>query len=84
MLLEVEKMIILLNGGYYFEKDCDNINKSLISYVEYIGLPDKRVFEILANSNAMSTDELIKYINDNVYSYEDKIVEVYEVGKKIY
>lgn len=77
-------MIAILNNGYYFEKDCNDINRFLISYVEYIGSLDKRVFEILVNSNAMSTSELIEYINDNTYSYNDKIIDIYEVGKQIY
>lgn len=77
-------MIALLNEGYYFDNGCEDINKFLTDYVEYIDSLDKKVFEILANSNAMSTSELIKYINDNTYFYGDKIVEVYEVGNKIY
>lgn len=77
-------MIALLNSNGYFIDGCENINEFLIAYVEYIGSIDKRVFKILADSNKMSTEELIEYINDNVYSYEDKIVEIYEIGKKIY
>ena len=77
-------MIALLNNGHFFIDGCENINEFLIAYVEYIGAVDKKVFTILANSNEMSTEELIEYINDNTYSYEDKIVEIYEIGKKIY
>lgn len=77
-------MIALLNSGCYFIDGCENINEFLIAYVEYIGSIDKKVFKILADSNKMSTEELIEYINDNTYSYDDKISEIYEVGKKIY
>lgn len=77
-------MIALLNDGYYFMDGCKNINEFLISYVEYDGAIDTKVFKILANSNEMSTEELIEYINDNMYSYDNKIVEIYEVGKKVY
>lgn len=77
-------MIALLNNNGYFIDGCENINEFLIAYVEYIGSVDKKVFKILADSNKMSTEELIKYINDNTYSYEDKIAEIYEIGKKIY
>ena len=77
-------MIALLNSSGHFIDGYENINEFLIAYVEYIGSIDKKVFKILADSNKMSTEELIKYINDNVYSYEDKIAEIYEIGKKIY
>ena len=77
-------MIALLNNGQYFIDGCESIKEFLISYVEYIGAVDKKVFTILANSNEMSTEELIEYINRSVYSYDDKIIEIYEVGKKIY
>lgn len=77
-------MIALLNSSGYFIDGNENINEFLIAYVEYIGSINKKIFKILVDSNEMSTEELIKYINDNTYSYEDKIVEIYEVGKKIY
>ena len=77
-------MIALLNDGYYFVDGCKNINEFLISYVEYDGAIDAKVFKILANSNEMSTEELIEYINDNMYSYDNKIVKIYEVGKREY
>lgn len=77
-------MIALLNNCGYFIDGCENINEFLIAYVEYIGSVDKKVFKILSDSNEMSTKELIQYINDNVYSYEDKIAEIYELGKKIF
>ena len=57
-------MIALLDGGRYFISDyADNINDLLIDYASYIGAIDMRVFKILVNSNEMSTDELIEYIN---------------------
>lgn len=77
-------VVALLNSGCYFINGCENINEFLIAYVEYIGIIDRKVFKILADSNKMSIEELIKYINDNVFSYDDKILEIYEVGKKIY
>lgn len=77
-------MIALLNDGYYFMGGCKNINELLISYAEYTGAIDPKIFGILANSNKMSTEELIDYINDTVYSYNDKIMEIYEVGENIY
>lgn len=78
-------MIALLNGGRHFISDyADNINDFLIDYASYIGASDMKVFKILANSNEMSTEELIEYINENAYSYEDKIAEIHELGKKIY
>ena len=77
-------MIALLKGGSHFIIYTESICDFLIAYVEYIGSLDKRVFKILADSNKMSTEELIEYINDNVYSYDDKIEEIYEIGKRIY
>ena len=77
-------MIALLNDGYYFMNGCKNINEFLISYAEYDGAIDTKVFKILANSNEMSIEELIEYINDNIYSYDNKIVEIYEVGEQLY
>lgn len=76
-------MIAILNSGHFMD-DYENINEFLIAYVEYIGSIDKKVFKILACSNKMSTEELIEYINDNTYSYDDRIVEIYELGKKLY
>lgn len=43
-----------------------------------------RVFKILVNSNEMSIEELIEYINENAYSYEDKIVSIYKLGEIIF
>lgn len=77
-------MIALLNDGGHFIDGCENINQLLIDYVEYVGFVDKKVFSILVDSNKMSTKELVEYINDNVYSSTDKIIEIYEIGKKIY
>lgn len=77
-------MIALLNNNYYFISGCESVGEFLIAYVEYTGNIDKKVFKILVDSNEMSTKELIEYINNNVYSYDDKILEIYEVGKKIY
>lgn len=77
-------IIALLNSDGYFICDCKNINEFLIAYVEHIGSIDKKVFKILADSNEMSTDELIEYINKNAYSYEDKIIEIYELGEQLY
>ena len=77
-------MIAILKNGGHFMDGYENINEFLIAYVEYIGSIDKKAFKILVDSNEMSTEELIEYINDNTYSYEDKIQEIYELGKKIY
>ena len=78
-------MIALLNSGCYAANDyVDNINDFLVNYASHIGAIDMKVFRILVSSNEMSTEELIEYINDNVYSYEDKIVEIYKLGDQIY
>ena len=77
-------MIALLKNGGHFVLWTESICDFLIAYVEYIGSIDKKVFKILTDSNKMSTEELIEYINDNTYSYDDKIEEIYEIGKKIY
>lgn len=77
-------MIALLKSDKYFIDSCKDIKDFLITYAEYIGTIDMKVFRVLANSNEMSTEELIKYINDNSYSYDYKITEIYEIGKKIY
>lgn len=77
-------MIALLNYGGYFIGSYENINEFLIAYAKHIGNIDTKVFEILANSNEMPTEELIKYINDNCYSIEEEITDIYEIGKKIY
>lgn len=78
-------MIALLNGGRHFISDyADNINDFLIDYASYIGACDMKVFKILVNSNEMSTEELIEYINENAYSHEDEIVEIYELGATIF
>ena len=78
-------MIALLDSGYYVANDyVDNINDFLVNYVSHIGAIDMKIFRILVNSNEMSTEELIEYINNNVLSYEDRILEVYELGNQIY
>ena len=76
-------MIALLNGDKHYMCCCKDIKDFLVAYAIHIGGIDTKVFEILVNSNQMSTEELIKYINDNVYSWEDEITEIYEVGEKI-
>ena len=77
-------MIALMNNGQYFIDGCNNVNDFLIAYAGYIGSIDIRVFEILVNSNQMSTEELVKYINDNAYSWKEEITDIYELSKKIY
>ena len=78
-------MIALLNSGHYFISDyAENINDLLIDYASYIGAVNMRVFKILVNSNEMSTEELIKYINEDAYSYEDKIISIYKLGEIIF
>lgn len=77
-------MIALLGNGTYFIDACDNINEFLIAYAKYNGGIDMKVFQILANSNEMSTKELVKYINDHTYSYDEEITEIYKVTEKIY
>ena len=78
-------MIALLNSGYYVANDyVGNINDFLVNYISHIGAIDMKIFRILVSSNEMSTEELIEYINDNVLSYEDKILEIYKLGNQIY
>ena len=77
-------MVALLNNGQYFIDGCDNINEFLIAYAKYIGAIDIKILKILADSNAMSTKELVDFINKNIHSRDDEIVEIYEIGKKIY
>ena len=77
-------MIALLNNGEYFVLGTESIGDFLFVYAEYIGNIDTNVFKILADSNKMSTKELVEYINKNTYSRDEEIVEIYEVGKKIY
>lgn len=76
-------MIAILNSGYFIDK-YENIKDFLVAYVSYIGSIDIKAFRILANSNEMTIEELINYINDHCYSYDDKIMEIYELDKKIY
>ena len=77
-------MIALLNSGEYFMEGCEDINEFLFNYAEYVGGGDLRVLKILINSNAMSTSELVDYINKYFCSYNETINEIYEAGKKIY
>ena len=78
-------IIALLKDGHYFISEyADNINDFLIDYASYIGALDMRIFKILVNSNEMSTKELTEYVNANVYSIEDTIVEIYELGTNIF
>lgn len=76
-------MIALLDSETYFIDGQDNIRDFLISYANYIGL-DMKVFNILANSGEMSTEELVKYINNRCNYSSDSILEIYEIGKKLY
>ena len=76
-------MIALLNDNKYFTCCCKGVNDFLVAYATHIGSVDKKVFEILVNSGKMSTEELIEYINNEAYSWEDEIVEIYELGEKI-
>lgn len=76
-------MIAILNRSYYMN-GCDNIKDFLIAYVEYIGCNDTKAFRILANSDEMSVEELVSYINNNCYDYDDRIVEIYTLNKKLY
>ena len=77
-------MIALLNSHSYFCSGEDNVKDFLIAYAEYIGSIDTKVFKILANSGEMTVKELIEYINNHCYSYDEKIQEIYELGKKFY
>lgn len=77
-------MIALLNSNFYFCSGEDNVKDFLIAYVEYIGGIDTKVFKILANSGEMTVKELIEYINNRCYNYDEKIQEIYELGKKFY
>lgn len=76
-------MIALIKNDSYFIDGSDNIDDFLIAYAEYIGLTDMKAFKILVNSKEMSTKELTEYIN-NRSSWDDEIVEIYEIGKKFY
>ena len=75
-------MIALLNDDRYFYDDQGNVRDFLCSYANYIGF-DKKIFTILANSGEMSVKELVEYINNRCYASEE-IVEIYEIGKKLY
>lgn len=77
-------MVALLRNNEYFIGGHKNINEFLTAYAEHIGAVDMKVFRVLANSNEMSTKELVEYINNQSYSWEDEIAEIYEIGKKIY
>lgn len=76
-------MIAILSSGYFIDT-YEKVEDFLIAYASYIGGIDTKAFTILANSNEMTIEELIKYINDHCYNYDDKIVEIYELNKKIY
>lgn len=76
-------MIALINGDKYFiNQEINNIKDFLIDYVADIGL-DVKIFTILVNSNELTTEELIKYINDNC-GYEEEIYEIFEIKNKVY
>jgi hypothetical protein len=75
-------MIALLVDDRYFYDDKTNIRDFLISYAKFIGF-DMKIFTILANSGEMSAKDLVEYINNRCYGSEE-IVEIYEIGKKIY
>ena len=77
-------MIALLKNEQYFVIGTDNICEFLLEYVKYIGGIDTKIFEILIDSNKMSIKELVEYINNNTYSWEENIVEIYKIGEKIY
>ena len=76
-------MIALLGNDSYFIKNHNNIKDFLITYATYINL-DTKIFKILVDSNEMSIEELIEYINSHCWSFDDKITEIYETGEKIY
>lgn len=75
-------MIALLIDDKYFYDDQTNIRDFLISYANYISL-DKKIFSILANSGDMSVEELVEYINNHCYG-DEEIIEIYEIGNKVY
>lgn len=75
-------MIALLVDDRYFYDDQTNARDFLISYAKFIGF-DIKIFTILANSGEMSVKELVEYINNRCYANEE-IVEIYEIGKKVY
>lgn len=77
-------MIALLNSGQYFVLWTESICDFLLEYAKYIGSIDTKVFKILTDSNKMSTEELVEYINNNSYSCDEEIVEIYRVGEKVY
>ena len=76
-------MVALLSYGAYYVSGCEDIKNFLIEYVKYIDSMDTRVFEILAESNKMTEEELIEYVNNHCCS-DEKIEEIYELGKKMY
>ena len=73
-------MIALLNYGTYFVDGQENVKDFLISYANYIGL-DMKIFTILADSDEMSTKDLVEYLNRYCGTNEE-ILEIYEIGKK--
>ena len=76
-------MIALLNEGKYFvNQETNDVKDFLISYASWIGL-DVKIFIILVNSNELTTEELIKYINDNC-GYNEEICEIFEIKNKKY
>ena len=75
-------MIALLADDKYYYDDQDDIRVFLISYAQYISCHTK-AFEILANSEEMSIKELVEYLNNHCYS-DEEIIEIYEIGKKLY
>lgn len=76
-------MIALLSSGSYFIDGQENVKDFLISYAKHIGF-DMKIFGILANSGEMSVKELVEYINNNCWSGDDGIDEIYEIGKRLY
>lgn len=75
-------MIALLDDDKYFYDDKCTVREFLVSYAEYLGF-DMKIFRVLANSEEMEVEDLVRYIN-RYASYDESIKEVYEIGKKLY
>ena len=74
--------IAIQEDGNYIE-DADNAIDFLKKAVKYATVSGTKVFDILADSGKMTVGELVEFANVNLFTDDDAIASIYELGKQI-
>lgn len=74
--------IAIQEDGNYIE-DAENATQFLKNVVKYCTSAGTKVFDILADSEKMTINELVEFANNDLLTDDDAIASIYELGKQI-